>query len=452
LGLRANLPETGHFAVPDKVDLIITPHWIVPIRPAFQVLQDSSLAINEGKIICIGPTAEVLTSFTSDQHIRLKDHLLMPGLINAHGHAAMTLLRGLADDLPLMEWLNDHIWPAESKFVDADFVSAGATLAIAEMLKGGTTTFSDMYFFPESTAMAATRFGMRCQLATPILDFPSAWATNADEYIHKSVSLQDEYRHSDLINIAFGPHAPYTVADAPLKQIAVLADQLDARIQIHLHETAFEVEDAVSKTGQRPIVRLADLGLLSANTQCVHMTQVSEEDYSLVQEAGSHIIHCPESNLKLASGYCPVASLTARNINVALGTDGAASNNNLDMFGEMQTAALIAKAQANDASAINAFTALEMATINGAKALGLDLQTGSLEVGKWADMIALDMSAIELQPMYNVFSHLVYAVNACHVSHSWIAGKAKLIDRELTGFDTDQLSKLTNQWQRRIAP
>jgi len=437
--------------VPQKVDLIITPHWLLPIRPARQIWQNSSVAINKGKILAVGLTEEIRQNFQSDQYLQLNHHVLMPGLINAHGHSAMTLLRGFADDLPLMEWLNDHIWPAESKFVDADFVSAGATLAIAEMLKGGTTTFSDMYFFPESTARVASELGIRCQIATPILDFPSAWASTAEEYIDKGIKLRDAYRHNDLIRVAFGPHAPYTVSDGPLKQVAVLANQLDARVQIHLHETAFEVQQAIAKTGQRPINRLAELGLLTENTQCVHMTQIADSDIALLSETGSHVVHCPESNLKLASGYCPVARLTQHNVNVCLGTDGAASNNNLDMFGEMQTAALAAKARQADASVTDAFTALEMATINGAKALGMEQDTGTIESRKWADMIAVDMSAIELQPIYHVLSHLVYAVNCSHVSHSWVAGKLRLSDRNFPDLDIRQLSELIGQWRRKIA-
>ena len=433
--------------MPQKVDLIITPRWILPIRPAHQLLQNSSLIIDKGRIVNICPTEESLQTYQPDQRIALNDHVIMPGLINAHGHAAMTLLRGLADDLPLMTWLTEHIWPAEAKLVNAEFVHAGALLAMAEMLKSGTTTFSDMYFFPESTARVATEIGMRCQLATPVLDFPTAWATSADEYIRKGLRLLDEYRSSDLIQIAFGPHAPYTVSDAPLKQIATLAKQHNASVQIHLHETAFEVDEALAKHGQRPLTRLYELGLLTEATPCVHMTQVNQTDIELLQQTGAHVIHCPESNLKLASGYCPVARLAEHKINVALGTDGAASNNNLDMFGEMQTAALIAKACADNAAAVNAFEALEMATINGAKALGQEQQTGSLEAGKWADMIAIDMSAIELQPVYNVVSQLVYTVQSSHVSHSWIAGKAKLVNGQLTDIDTEQLSQRISEWQ-----
>ncbi len=437
--------------MPQSVDLIITPRWIVPIRPANEVLENNSVVIHEGKILAIGATDAMLSQYQPGEHVILSDHALMPGLINAHGHAAMTLFRGMADDLPLMEWLNDHIWPAEGEFVDPDFVRVGVSLAAVEMIKSGTTTFSDQYFFPESAAAVAIDIGLRCQIAFPILDFPSAWASNAEDYIHKGVKLFDEYKHSDLVQIAFGPHAPYTVSDDPLKQVVTLANQLDAPIQIHLHETAFEVMDAVDKTGERPTERLHRLGLLTSNTQCVHMTQIDDKDICILQETGAHVVHCPESNLKLASGFCPVAKLTAAGINVALGTDGAASNNDLDMFGEMQTAAQTAKAVAGDAAAISAFQALEIATINGAKALGQENKIGSLEPGKWADMIAVDLSALELQPVYHVASHLAYAVKAQHVSHSWVAGKVKMTDRRLTGIDCAHISKLVSDWQRKIS-
>ncbi len=438
-------------SVVESADLIIHARWIVPIRPANTVLNDHAIVVKAGKIAALGPSENINSQYSAAKNITLSDHVLMPGLINAHGHAAMTLLRGLADDLPLMEWLNDHIWPAEGRWVSGEFVSAGATLAMAEMLRTGTTTFSDMYFFPEATAKAAADIGMRCQIATPILDFPSGWAANAEEYIHKGVALADEYRHSELIQVAFGPHAPYTVSDAPMKQVATLANQMDAQIQIHLHETAFEVQDAQSKSGMRPSERLNALGLLTANTQCVHVTQLNDRDKQIIQESGAHIIHCPESNLKLASGICPIQDCLNAGINVALGTDGAASNNNLDMFGELQTAALLAKAQQNDASAVDAFTALELATINGARALGQEQTLGSLETGKWADMIAIDFSALELQPVYHVLSHLAYAVSAHHVSHSWVAGQNKLSDGKLTNIDTGQLGKLIQDWQRKIS-
>ncbi|OZG71039.1 N-ethylammeline chlorohydrolase [Hahella sp. CCB-MM4] len=433
-----------------NVDLIITARWIVPIRPANLILENSSVVINGGRILDIGDTDDLMQRYSGKEHVSLPEHVLMPGMINAHGHAAMTLFRGMADDLPLMEWLNNHIWPAEAKYVDEDFVRDGVSLAIVEMIRSGTTTFSDQYFFPASAAAAAVDAGMRCQLVFPILDFPSSWASHAEDYIHKGVKLFDEYKHSDLVQIGFGPHAPYTVSDEPLKQVVTLANQLEAPIQIHLHETAFEVNDALEKTGKRPTERMYELGILGPNTQCVHMTQINDRDIELLQETGAHIVHCPESNLKLASGFCPIAKLTAAGINVALGTDGAASNNDLDLLGEMQTAAQTAKAVAEDAAAISAFTALEMATINGAKALGKESDIGSLEAGKWADMIAIDMSALELQPIYHITSHLAYAVKSQHVTHSWIAGKARMADRQMVGIDTARIAKLVAEWQRKL--
>src|SRR5690606_35412686 len=295
-----------------------------------------------------------------------------PGLVNTHGHAAMSLLRGIADDLPLMTWLEDHIWPAEGRWVSEEFVYQGTLLAIGEMIRSGTTCFADMYFFPEASAKAASEAGIRVQLAAPIIDFPNPWSANAEEAINKFIDLHDTWRNSELVSTAFGPHAPYTVSDGPLRKIATLADELDLPVHMHVHETAFEVEQAVANSGKRPIQLLNDLGLLSPRLICVHATQLDDTDISLLQSSGAHVAHCPESNLKLASGFCPVEKLRRHGINVCLGTDGAASNNDLDMFSEMRTAALLAKAVSSDAAALPAFAALKMATLDGARAMGLD--------------------------------------------------------------------------------
>jgi 5-methylthioadenosine/S-adenosylhomocysteine deaminase len=307
-----------------------------------------------------------------------------------------------------------------------------------------------MYFYPNIVAETAFKQGIRSQICFPILDFPSSWAADADSYIHKGIELIDRYKRSDYIHVAFGPHAPYTVSDAPLKKILTLSAQLDVNVQIHLHETAFEVEDAIARTGKRPLQRLHDLGLMSPALQCVHMTQLDDADRRLVAETGTHIIHCPESNLKLASGYCPVQKLLDAGVNVALGTDGAASNNNLDMIAEMKTAALIGKALAANASAVPAAVALSMATINGAAAMGLAAQTGSLEVGKWADIIAIDFSAVHHQPIYDPISHIVYSASGSDVSHSWIGGKLHMQEKSLTKIDVRHLKARVLEWAEKI--
>lgn len=431
-------------------DCLIHAKWIVPIIPQNQVFNDCSIAIHGQKIIALLPTSEAKKRFDAKEVFELNEHIVMPGLINTHGHAAMSLLRGYADDLPLDTWLNEHIWPAEGQHVSSQFVKEGAQLAIAEMIRSGTTYFSDMYFFPEETAAAAFDAGIRCQINFPILEFPSSWAESADEYLTKGLALRDQYRSNDLMSVDFGPHAPYTVGDETFKRIATLAPELQAGVQVHLHETQFEVEQSLKEHGKRPIQRLFDLNILTPLTQCVHMTALNGEDIALIQRSGAHVVHCPESNLKLASGFCPVGELLAADINVALGTDGCASNNNLDMFGELHTAAMLAKGVSGNAATLNAHQALEMATINGARAMNQEDITGSLEVGKSADMIAIKIDPLEQMPLYNPLSQLVYTHNGHRVSHNWVQGKCLMKDRMLTTLNEREIIANTAKWQEVI--
>jgi 5-methylthioadenosine/S-adenosylhomocysteine deaminase len=375
----------------------------------------------------------------------------LPGLINSHTHAAMTLMRGIADDLHLMDWLQNHIWPLEQKWMSEAFVRDGTDLAIAEMIMGGTTCFNDMYFYPEITAGQAIQHGIRASIGLIVIDFPTVWAENSEEYIEKGLALHDQLRHQPLISTAFAPHAPYTVSDEPLQKIRTFADELELPITMHVHETRHEVEEAREKNGQRPLQRLHELGLINPSFLAVHMTQLTDDEISLFAQSGAHIVHCPESNLKLASGFCPVAKCIAAGINVALGTDGAASNNDLDMFGEMRTAALLGKAVAGDASAVPAMTALRMATINGAKALGLDNEIGSLSIGKSADVIAIDLSCLETQPLYCPISQIVYAASRQQVTDLWVAGKRLLKQRQLTTINLGDLKLKIAEWQQRLA-
>lgn len=433
-----------------SIDLIIHAKWIIPVVPKNTVFTDCSLVVDKGKIIAIKPSDTVNQYYQAKEEQHLDNHVLLPGLINAHGHAAMTLLRGYADDLPLDTWLNEHIWPAEGQHVSAEFVRHGAELAIAEMIRSGTTCFSDMYFFPNETAAAAHRAGIRCQITFPVFEFPSAWGNDADEYISKGLALHDNYRSNELVNVIFGPHAPYTVSDETFARIATLAPEIQCGIHVHLHETQGEVDGAVSETGKRPIQRLHDLHVLTTTTQCVHMTQLNDDDIALIKQTGAHIVHCPESNLKLASGFCPVNQLIDEGINVALGTDGAASNNNLDMFGEMHTAALLGKAVANDASALSAQQVLEMATINGATALGIEQQTGSLEAGKSADIIALAIDPLDQAPLHDLLSQIIYTHNGHRVTHNWVNGKLLMKDRELTTVNKADIIANANKWQEQL--
>jgi 5-methylthioadenosine/S-adenosylhomocysteine deaminase len=432
------------------LDLLLLPTWLVPVEPAGVVLKEHGLGIRDGCIVFIGPRAAVLKLEASEVR-ELPGMLLSPGLINAHGHAAMSLFRGLADDLPLMTWLEKHIWPAEAKWVDEAFVRDGTNLAIAEQLKGGITCFSDMYFYPKVASDCVHNSGMRAQIAIPILDFPIPGASSADEAIRQGIELFGDLKHHPRIKITFGPHAPYTVNDDNLEKIRVIAEELDAAIHMHVHETAFEVQQAVEQTGERPLARLGRLGLLGPRFQAVHMTQISEDDLALLVESNTSVIHCPESNLKLASGFCPVERLWQAGVNVAIGTDGAASNNDLDLLGETRTAAMLAKAVAGSATALDAHRALRMATLNGARAMGLDSQIGSLEVGKAADIVAFDLSGLAQQPIYDPVSQLIYATGRDCVKHLWVAGKQLLDDRQLTRMDEQQLTATAIAWGQRIS-
>ena len=433
------------------VDTLINARWIAPVTAGDPVLEHYSLAVNNGRIVDLLPQAEAAAQYQADDAVTLDQHLLIPGLINAHGHSAMTLFRGMADDVSLAQWLNEHIWPAEGQWVSTDFVADGVQLAIAELLLGGVTCFSDMYFFPDVTARIAHQHKIRAQLMAPVIKFPSVWAQDTDEYIHKALALHDDYRSHDRIQIGMGPHAPYTLDDPDFERIRVLADELDMPVQIHLHETAGEIDDALAADGRRPLQRLRDLGMLTPKLQCVHMTQVDDSDLETLGDFGCSVIHCPESNLKLASGMCPVSQLLDADINVGLGTDGAASNNDLSLIGEMRTAALLAKGLTGDAGAVDAPAALRMATINGAKALGLDQNIGSLEVGKAADITAVDLSDVSLQPVYNPVSQLVYACTSQHVSHVWIAGEAVVTERRLNQMNLPLLSQKAADWRAKIS-
>lgn len=432
------------------IDTLIRARWVIPVEPEGVVLEDHALAIDAGRIVAILPADEALSRYQAVRLETLPHHALIPGLINAHTHAAMSLLRGVADDKPLMEWLRDHIWPLEQKWVGETFVRDGTELAMAEMIRGGITCFNDMYFFPEITARQAIHCGMRACVGMILIDFPSAWATDPEDYLSKGLALHDSLRNEPLVTTLFAPHAPYSVSDAPLLKMRTLAEELDRPIHMHLHETRGEIEECRHSHGMRPLARLRQLDILGPNFIGVHMTQLTDEEITLFAETGGSIVHCPESNLKLASGFCPVARLINAGVNVALGTDSAASNNDLDLLGEMRTAALLAKAVAEDASAVPAATALTMATLNGAKALGLEMETGSLVVGKSADVAAIRLDGIETQPLFDPISDIVYAASRHQVSDVWVAGRQLLKMRELTTLDQAAIRDKAVAWRERL--
>ena len=433
-----------------EVDSIIQAKWLIPMTDKGLILKDHSLIIQQNMIREILPTDEAIKYFQSSNTYLLDQHIVIPGLINSHGHAAMSLFRGFADDIPLKAWLENKIWPAEGLWVSEEFVTDGAELAIAEMLLSGTTTFADMYFFPDHVAKAAIKSNIRAHLVSPVLDFPTIWAQNSEEYIHKAMELHDNYKNNEHIYVGFGPHAPYTVSDEPLQKIATLANELDIAIQIHVHETAHEVQEEQSKNGKRPLTRLQELGLMTPNLQCVHMTQLNDEEILLLADSGVSVVHCPASNLKLASGFCPTAKLLDAGVNIALGTDGNASNNELNMLNEMRLAALIGKSHSDDASSLSAWDVLAMATINGAKQIGLADSIGTLESGKFADITAVNLDQINTSPVYNPVSTLVYSAQASQVSHVWVDGQINVKDGKLLHLNEENLKEKAQNWADKI--
>ncbi|MCY3768168.1 MAG: TRZ/ATZ family hydrolase [Gammaproteobacteria bacterium] len=434
-----------------RIDEIIQPRWLIPVDEEHSILESHAVALDGGKIIALGPAEEIRSRYEADTLSRRDHHALIPGLVNAHTHAAMTLFRGFADDLPLMQWLREHIWPAEQRWVDPGFVECGTNLAIAEMIRGGTTCFNDMYFFPDTVAGCAEEAGIRACVGMIVIDFPTAWARDATEYLDKGVAFHRQVRDSSLVTAAFAPHAPYTVSDAPLRNIAALSEELDCPVHIHLHETAHEVEESVSKHGIRPIERLDRLGLLGPRLLAVHMTQLLPEEIRTIAERGVHVVHCAESNLKLASGFCPVAELHRADARVCLGTDGASSNNDLDMLGELRTASLLAKGVGGDPTALNAYQSLQAATVNGARGLGLGAVTGSIQAGKSADVVAIDLSHCSTEPVYNPVSQIVYSATRDQVSDVWIAGRQVLHNREFTSLDYASVRDAAIQWRNKIS-
>jgi 5-methylthioadenosine/S-adenosylhomocysteine deaminase len=436
---------------PEACDLLIEAGHVVPVVPHGVVLERHAVAVRDGAIVAVLPIDEARTRFAPREVVARPDGALIPGLVNTHTHNPMTLLRGVADDLPLMEWLQGHIWPIEGAVVAPDFIADGVTLAIAEMLRGGTTCCNENYFFPDVQAATYRRFGFRARVGLPVIDFPTAWARTSDEYFDRAGEVHDQWRNDPLVATAFAPHAPYTVSDENFERIRMLADQLDVPVHCHVHETAHEVAEARRTLGQSQIARLDRLGLVNDRLIAVHMTQLTDAEIALCAERGVSVAHCPESNLKLASGFCPVAKLAKAGVNLAIGTDGAASNNDLDMFGEMRTAALLAKAVGEDASALDAFSALRAATLGGAKAMGFEDRIGSIEPGKQADLALVDLAALETQPLHRVVSQLVYACGRHQVSDVWIAGVRKLELRILVDMDVEAIVANARQWRDRIA-
>jgi len=435
---------------PIAIDLLLEPRWIIPIEPAGVTLEEHVLAVDQGRIVALLPREEAATRFAPRERLQLSEHVLLPGLVNLHTHAAMTLLRGYADDMPLMHWLNEHIWPAEKRHLSANFVRDGTLLGCWEMLRGGITCFNDMYFFPEAAAAAALEAGIRSVLGLTILEFPTAYAADPGDYLAKGLASRDALRDEPLLSFCLAPHAPYTVSDATFERIATLANQLDLPVHIHIHETRAEIEDSLRQHGVRPLARLQRAGLLGPGFIGVHGVQLDASEIDLLGEHRCHLAHCPTSNMKLANGAPPIAALQAHGVGVGLGSDGAASNNRLDLFHEMRHAALLAKAASEDATGLPAMTVLRMATLAGATALGLDAEIGSLLPGKSADLCAVRLDEWILQPCFDPASHLVYVAGREQVTHTWVAGRLRIRDGKPVDFDTRHLIELAKMWHTEI--
>ena len=435
---------------PIEVDLLIEARWVIPVEPADTTLEHHTVAIRDGKIVEVLPTSEARTRFSAREFVQLPEHILIPGLVNLHSHSAMTLMRGLADDLPLMRWLQEAIWPTEARHVSPAFVRDGSLLAGAEMLRGGITTCNDMYFFPEATAEAFDRLGLRAVLGITVLEFPSQYAADADDYIYKGLAAHDTWRDHPRIRFALAPHAPYTVSNRTFERVGALAEELDLPIHIHIHETATEVADSLREHGQRPLARLDSLGLLGPNLIGVHAVHLDNEDIQRLAIHGCAVAHCPTSNMKLASGAAPIPALLERGVTVGLGSDGAASNNRLDLLREMHQASLLAKLSSGDASALPAHQALRMATLLGARALGLDSTIGSLVPGKAADICALRMDEADELPCFDPVSHLIYVLGRRAVSDVWIAGEQRLASGKLLQITNTELLSAVRLWQNKF--
>jgi 5-methylthioadenosine/S-adenosylhomocysteine deaminase len=436
----------GHAKITARTSLL-SARWVVPVEPAGAVLEHHAVAVRDGVIEKVFPASEISIAFEDYDRVDLPHHVLIPGLVNAHTHAAMALMRGLADDLPLMRWLQEHIWPAETKHASPAFVRDGTALACAEMLRGGVTCFNDMYFFPEAALEAARAAGMRVALGLIVIDFPTAYASDPADYLRKGFELRDRQREEPLVSFCLAPHAPYTVSDPTFRQVATYAAELDLPVHLHVHETEHEIERSLTEHGVRPLERLNKLGLLGPGLIAVHAVHLNEQEIQLLARHGCSVAHCPSSNLKLASGFAPIEALRAAGVNLCLGTDGAASNNRLDVLTEMRTAALLAKAVARSAEAMPAHAALRAATLGGARALGLGARIGSIEPGKRADLTALALRGPELAPCYDPVSHLVYAAGREHVTHVWVDGEPRVVDGRLHHDPASAPGGLDTRWQ-----
>ena len=433
-----------------NASVIISASWIFTSCTEGQLLSDYAVVIENDKVVDLVPQNKVFDEYEANDTYQLTDHILIPGLINAHTHAAMSLFKGFADDLPLEDWLNNHIWPAEKKFVNSSFVKDGSILALSEMIKSGVTTFNDMYFFPDATADAVKELGVRSNIGLVVLDFPTNYATDPEDYLLKGFEFRDKWRNEELITTSIAPHAPYSVSDEAFTLINTYSEELSINIHTHLHETKWEIEDSIDRYGMTPVQRLNKLGIIGPSLMAAHCVHLNDQDMAILAKNKVSIVHNPSSNMKLGSGVADIAKMLKQNISICLGTDSSASNNRLDIMEEMRLAALLIKGNTRSPELIPAKEAIKMATINGAKALGLDSKIGSIEKNKKADLVAIDLSTIENQPIYNPLSTLVYSSSRSDVSYVWINGKIKLRDKKLVEIDEEVIVRMAKKWQKKL--
>lgn len=433
-----------------NASIIISASWIFTSNSEGQLLSDYSIVIENDKIIDLVPQDKVFDEYEANDTYQLTDHILIPGLINTHTHAAMSLFKGFADDLSLQDWLNDYIWPAEKEFINSSFVKDGSILALSEMIKSGVTTFNDMYFFPDATAEAVKELGVRSNIGLVVLDFPTNYATDPEDYLLKGFEFRDKWRNEELITTSIAPHAPYSVSDEAFTLINTYSEELSINIHTHLHETQWEIEDSIEKYGITPVQRLNNLGIIGPSLMAVHCVHLNDQDMATLAKNKVSIVHNPSSNMKLGSGIADIAKMLKQNLNISLGTDSSASNNRLDIMEEMRLAALLIKGSTKSPESFSANEAIKMATINGAKALGLESIIGSIEKNKKADLVAIDLNSIENQPIYNPLTTLVYSSSRSDVSYVWIDGEIKFKDKKLVKIDEERIIQLAKKWQRKL--
>jgi 5-methylthioadenosine/S-adenosylhomocysteine deaminase len=449
--LPQSMPARKHPVRPSlQVTTLVTGGIVVTMDAKHRVLEHGAVAMQGPQIVAVGPASELAKRYRGARIVNADGKVIIPGLINTHTHVPMTLFRGISDDLDLNDWLTKYIFPAEAKNVDESFVRAGTRLGLAEMIRGGTTTYCDMYYFEDAIADESKKAGVRGVLGETVIDFPVADNKTWPEAMAYTERFINKWKNDDLIVPAIAPHAPYTVSTAHLKEVRALSDKLNAAVVTHVAETKKERDDIKKQYGDTPVTYLNKIGFLSNRTIAAHTVWLTDKEIDILKTVGVGAAHNPQSNMKLASGVAPIPAMLAKDLAVGLGTDGAASNNDLDMWEEMDTAAKLAKEFSGDPKVVSAEQAFEMATIRGARALHLDSLIGSIEVGKRADLVIVDMDSLNQTPWFNVYSALVYSTKAADVRTVIINGRVVMLDRRLLTLNESAIKKDANAYRDKI--